>query len=392
MKIGILTHHWLYNFGANLQALATVRFLESQGHTPIIINYRPSELVEKYKKLCSVEQAHVHQSYCEFYLPETIICKEIDDIKRVVKDINLNVVIAGSDAVLRLDHLASRKDLSFPNPFWLTWARDSGVDRIGFLAASSMGSNYLMLPLNIRKAIGTAIRELDYCSIRDSWTQFMLGYCTRSFSRIHFCPDPVLGFGEEAFSNINDGEAKNIAEKQKYILLSVYKNMLSYSWVKEFVRLAHKYDLKVFSLPMPEGHVDIPVDYAVPTPLNPFEWYNWIKYSSGYVGVRFHPIVCCLLHNISFVSFDTYERPISFMGKCLTGFPFNHLKRFSSKNFDICMRSSKKTYCLNKIKYKFATPDIIFNSIINQQNTRRDEKFKEMARKKFFNSISSIIG
>jgi len=39
MKIGILTYHAPYNFGANLQAYTTSLYLKSLGHDPMIIDY-----------------------------------------------------------------------------------------------------------------------------------------------------------------------------------------------------------------------------------------------------------------------------------------------------------------------------------------------------------------
>lgn len=42
MKIGILTFHAVPNFGAALQAFALQSFLQSEGHEPFIIDYRPA--------------------------------------------------------------------------------------------------------------------------------------------------------------------------------------------------------------------------------------------------------------------------------------------------------------------------------------------------------------
>ena len=44
MKIGILTFYRVVNFGANLQALSTYRYLEKNGHTPVMINYQSVEM------------------------------------------------------------------------------------------------------------------------------------------------------------------------------------------------------------------------------------------------------------------------------------------------------------------------------------------------------------
>lgn len=47
MKIGILTFHCAYNFGAMLQAYALQETLKMMGHTPEIIDYRPDYLETK---------------------------------------------------------------------------------------------------------------------------------------------------------------------------------------------------------------------------------------------------------------------------------------------------------------------------------------------------------
>ena len=51
MKVGILTFHYAYNYGAVLQAYATQKLLENLGHTPEFINYQNKRTVWNYKRL-----------------------------------------------------------------------------------------------------------------------------------------------------------------------------------------------------------------------------------------------------------------------------------------------------------------------------------------------------
>ncbi|WP_308761032.1 hypothetical protein [uncultured Bacteroides sp.] len=44
MRIGILTPHYAYNYGAVLQAFALLHYLRSRGHEAQIINRRPPSL------------------------------------------------------------------------------------------------------------------------------------------------------------------------------------------------------------------------------------------------------------------------------------------------------------------------------------------------------------
>ena len=47
-KFGILTYHWVSNFGAQLQTLSTYKCIEKSGNMPIIINWIPDDLKKYY--------------------------------------------------------------------------------------------------------------------------------------------------------------------------------------------------------------------------------------------------------------------------------------------------------------------------------------------------------
>ena len=48
MRIGLLTYHWVANYGANLQALSTYCYLDNNGYNPIIINWGYLHISPKY--------------------------------------------------------------------------------------------------------------------------------------------------------------------------------------------------------------------------------------------------------------------------------------------------------------------------------------------------------
>lgn len=51
MKICTITSHWVYNYGASLQAFALQKYLESEGNAVEIINYRPEYTKRRYNLL-----------------------------------------------------------------------------------------------------------------------------------------------------------------------------------------------------------------------------------------------------------------------------------------------------------------------------------------------------
>lgn len=383
MKIGIITYHWLYNFGANLQVLSTVSYLQKLGHQVRVINYRPHELVAKYQNVPPL-QAKAHQQFCQAYLPETSVCTNQEEVIKVAGEQNFEVVISGSDAVLRLWRNNAREDTRFPNPFWLTWTEEAGIKRKGVLAASSMGTNYFSFPSDVRSGIREALGTMDYICVRDCWTQFMLSSISRDRYQLQLCPDPVVMLND--LISIPCEYVQKASEQ--YLILSVYEHTVSDQWVSEFVDEAHRYGLKVYSLPLPEYEVLRPVDKVIHFPLSPLAWYTWIQNAVAYVGVRFHPVVCSLVNNVPFVALDSYETSF---GRRLYNIPTKPLRRFSSKTYDLCWRVRRTKYCLNPQQYHRLSPKKVVSLVQEQMNDKT--QFSSLNFKGTFKkSISSIIG
>lgn len=389
MKIGILTHHWVYNFGANLQALSTVKYLEKLGHEVYILNYKLPALVEKYQNTVSYPQAKAHEDFCKLYLPETPVCKNQEAITKVAAEYHLDAVISGSDAVLRLALNATREDLRFPNPFWLTWTESVDIKHKGLLAASSMGSNYFNLPLSVQKGIQRALSSMKYITIRDRWTQFSLSFISKNLTNLKFCPDPVMVLEQGSLAKEIAGFT--IPDQGSYILLSIYKHTLTDEWVISFVKKAHKKGLMVYSLPQPEYEVTGSVDKVIPLPLSPLTWYSLIKNAAAYVGVRFHPIVCAILNEVPFVALDNYEISLKRRLTRVATKPVSSIIRFSSKTYDLCSRAKQTKYCLNTKQYRNISPQYVFTLIQEQMENKQQNSFISNSQLAFKQTINNIL-
>jgi hypothetical protein len=389
MKIGLLTHHWVYNFGANLQVLSTVKYLEQLGHEVYVLNYRIPALVEKYQRTVPVAQAKAHEDFCALYLSQTPVCENQEEITQVAAELQLDAVICGSDAVLRLNISSTREDLVFPNPFWLTWTESVGVKNKGLLAASAMGSNYFNLPPAFKKGIQQALLSMDYVTIRDKWTQFSLSFVSKSWADMSFCPDPVMvleeGILKEEVSSFTP------AEKGSYILLSIYNHTVTDEWVEFFVEKAHQHGFMVYSLPQPEYEVTRPVDKVIPLPLSPLSWYGWIKNAAGYVGVRFHPIVCAMVNDVPFVALDNYELSLKRRLTRVATKPMSSLLRLSSKTYDLCSRAKQTKYCLNPKQHRKLSPQQIFNLVQEQMSEKRQNAFVMNSQIAFKQTMDNIL-
>lgn len=390
MKVGLLTHHWVYNFGANLQCLATTKYLEELGHEVIVINYRPPKMLKKYQNMVSPEQVTVHEDFCKRYFHQTISCSQRDEVVGIAKQHDFDALICGSDAVLRLwiENAENREDVRFPNPFWLDWAEEVGVKKYGTLAASSMGTNYFLFPKSVKSGIRKVLSKMSHVSVRDCWTAVSLSLLSGGSYKVAWCPDPVFLLNDAAASLAED-LADVETSSDKYILLSIYENMVSDEWVNSFVSAAHRQGYKVYSLPFPEYEVNAPVDKILKLPMSPIEWYLWIKNASGYIGVRFHPIVCALSNKVPFVSFDNYAMQF---GNRYLSYLSRKILRFSSKTYDLCFRAGFSKYCLNESQYRRIRPEHILELILTQNmSSQSTDKTLKKFNKIYKKTVNSII-
>ena len=386
MKVGILTHHWLYNFGANLQAMATQQCLRSQGHDPVIINYRPPALIERYDSIVSQPQIESHCQFRDQHLIESEVCSNLAEVVEAATKAEVELMLSGSDAVLRINTATDREDLNFPNPFWLDWAVEREM-RTGFLAASSMGSNYFSMPMKTRREIGSLLDQIDFIGVRDNWTRFMLSICNKK-AKSEFCPDPVSVFNEVVSPELIPSPGD-----EDYILVSLYKNTVDPAWIEGLVQAANRKGLKVFSLPHPELEVDGPFNEVLKLPMSPLQWYSWLKHAKGYVGVRFHPIMISLANNVPFVALDQYESGLRFQNRYLSklasvvALPW---RRQTSKTFDVTKRANKSEFCLNPRMYRHRSPEDIFNMLEKQRQQTSVNDFPETVNRTFKNVLKQL--
>ncbi|MDP0498737.1 MAG: polysaccharide pyruvyl transferase family protein [Verrucomicrobiota bacterium JB022] len=391
MKVGILTHHWLANFGANLQALATARALRQLGCEPIIIDYRLPVLEALYRKRVSLDQLQTHEAFCQEYLPLSEVCTSTEEVISVAKSHRLDAVISGSDAVLRLDSKSDREDLTFPNAFWLDWCNEAGIAHTGFIAPSAMGSKYYQLSGRTRRGIRLACQKLDYISTRDRWTQWMLRLCGVPNRAIHYCPDPTSVLP----SLLSSAELKVPEESPPYIIVSLYEDTRPSTWIDDLVSSAHASGYKVFSLPHPEGETRGNFDRILGLPMSPLEWVQWLANASGYVGVRFHPIMLSMVLGVPFVALDTYDVGLKWAGSKLKRklrHRLNPHTRVMSKTFDLCARAGRERYAFPTYRFNQATPALIMQMLQEQRENPLPSHFYQQRHDLFYKALKTAVG
>lgn len=345
MKIGIITYHWVPNFGANLQALATVSVLKHYGHEVYLINYRPPALVEKFDKTIAADQLKIHDQFLNEYIPQTELCENLQDVEKLNDQYAFDLLISGSDAVFRLNHNINREDTTFPNPFWLTFAKPG--QRKMYLSASSMGTDFKKLPLEVRRNISQLFDNSEYVLVRDFWTFQELSKI--SSAKIDQSIDPVFLLNK--YFEIPDEYRFN--HGKPYILINFYKGVAKSAWINAFISLCEAKGFDVLSIPNPEDNSFKSV-FKFDLPLHPLTWYSAIQNSSGYIGMRFHPIVVAISNQVPFLAFDNYQTRL-----------FN---RMTSKTYDLAKKTGNAQSCVNKIDRKFLSPGRAFRKLMKKNN------------------------
>ena len=102
MKIGILTYHWVFNHGANLQTLSTIGYMRKIGHEPVVINWIPRDLEQAYLNYTIQDQVECFRKFQEEYYPLTEICRTSKDIAEVIKGEGIQKVFIGADTLFLL--------------------------------------------------------------------------------------------------------------------------------------------------------------------------------------------------------------------------------------------------------------------------------------------------
>jgi hypothetical protein len=401
MKIGILTYHSVFNFGANLQVYSTIGYLQNNGFDPIIINWVPSDLEERYNRTIPKVQIESHKKFIEKNLPCSEICRTDIDIANVICKHDVKGIIIGSDAVLQHTPFLSRlrltkkgivlkkkpgNDVLFPNPFWGSFI-PSMVENIPvvIMSASSQNANFKLFRGKLRSQMNIFLNRFRLITVRDEWTGKMIKYLTRSSIVPDITPDPVFAYNQNIRVQISKEDlVKKYNLPEKYLLVSFRnRKCVTKEWLNSFRLLAEEINMHCVVLPMPDG---IKFDHAfkntIELPLSPDEWYGLIKYSSGYIGENMHPVVVALHNSIPFYAFDSYG--------------IVRLKYFvneqSSKVYDIL---SKSGFADNRIGilgrgYKQPDPEKVLEHLI-KFDFSKCKNFSEMQQKKYNSMMENII-
>ncbi len=406
MKIGLLAYHAACNYGAFLQLLSTIEYVRKRGDEPRVINWVPKDFAHDYEKRSRPEVRNLFSKYQNEYFPLTTLCTTAKEVAEVILKEKIEAVIIGSDAVCQhhpfrerfrfpvrriiyIAHVTS--DRMYPNCFWGMFNKylQKSVP-LALISGSSQDSKYYYIKGRTLRRMQQDILSFKYYSVRDEWTQKMVGYLTNEKFVPDITPDPVFAFNQNA-SELIPTKAYILNRfhiPENYLLVS-FKNSKSVSqeWISSFEKLAKARGLSCVKLPYADIDAFGKMKHDIKMALSPLEWYALIKYSKGYVGNNMHPIVTSIHNRIPFFSFDNYG--ISNQnGKSTNG--------ESSKIYHVLNLSGLLKYrvFINSANYVAPSPISVLDAIQNFETNIEDDfasswldKYNEMMRT-VFNSLT----
>lgn len=318
MKIGILTYHAVSNFGANLQALSTIKYFQNRNIEVEIINWRPYDLETYYNKTVCQEQRKLHIDFGNRYFPMSPILRTYEDVENYIGSNQFDAILIGSDAVFSykpilqrfylsrktlVKYLKPTSDHCYPNPFWGSRKYNSKIIALSACAQLLNIPKCFKFELNHLKK---GLENFNLITVRDRWTKYLVEKLRPELT-VDITPDPVFGL------KVNLPEFKNKEVLQKFGISGKYavisfcnKKYFPKDWFSELYSSLKENGYTVVNLAMPEGCIDASSDIKIDTPLTVEDWYNIIAHANAYIGMRMHPMIVAMTNNVPFQIFDHY--------------------------------------------------------------------------------------
>ena len=378
MRIGILTYHCVTNFGAQLQTLSTIGYMQKCGYTSIVLNWFPQDLEDFYLRECPRSQFDEQYNFAMNNMPVSKLCRTLDELCGEIDRLKLDAIFLGSDALF--DYIPKKtrfrrniKNLEFhipfdvtsnhklPNPFWGSFI-DLISHKIPFcgFSISSQNMPYFKLSKDENQELYRLLNKFSLISTRDEWTKRLVETVGRR-NDVFVTPDPVFGFNNNtAFEISKESLLEKYSLPENYVLISFYKGILSDGYVNKVVHLIEKETgADCVSFPMPGRLRRFDTRYVIDLPLPTLDWYYLIKYSRGYIGELMHPIVVSLHNSVPFFCFDQYGITRTIIPK----FWHKYIKS-SSKIFDILHRADFLDNWCPYADCNRITPNVVVKSFL----------------------------
>jgi hypothetical protein len=377
LRIGILTHHWVANFGANLQALATKLALEKSGAQVVFLNFFEPGWERRIRDKVECAQMQRHDEFVARRLLCSRPLSSVAELEEYCEE-ELDIVVVGSDAMFQVDSptdpfiiaRALRKRQRLPRArlpaFWLPWERKNA--KRATLSVSAMGTAYHFIRGRLRAKMKASLKRFDFIAVRDSWTQGMIQSLLSRSPEVF--PDPVFSLRQ----HLKDLPAPKV-DVSSTVLLS---GPMDSRWLRALSEVLREKGYTVAGIRIPETRYEYDfTDFNINEPLDPLEWFSIISGCAGYVGIRFHALVSCMVNSRPVINVDPHKK--------------SSLIRSSSKMWDMCERAGtpERFFTLNSLRA--SNPQRVADLLFDKSLREKSDTYCEYAYGDFQRQIDAIL-
>ena len=302
MKIGILTHHYVKNFGAFMQAYALTNVIKE-----IVPNSRVEIIDYRVKKHEIMNSLHFFgfkpkrgDTFCGYIDKVCLFFKHykyeitLPRSKRVytANDINFigyDLIIVGADEVWNF------KDVAYDS---IKFGYGLKGTLISYSACAGGSSDDSIIPNEIKEGI----KNFKAISVRDKDSEKLVNVICKNQFDVMRTLDPIFLYD---YNLKIKSKIVKIVKVKRYIL--IYDCHLTELQIKNIIEFAKKNDLNILGA----GEYRKWYTSVQTENISPFEWAFLFKNAWGVITGTFHGTSFAIKYNRNFVSFLTEKNRIS---------------------------------------------------------------------------------
>lgn len=326
MKIEILTYHRAHNYGAVLQCYALKSYLNSLGHSTIVVDYKPSyfhyglfvwykwlsinpfKMIKKIKKQChtfhiSKKRYEAFDHFINDYIaPQKVnLNKEHNDI---------DIFVFGSDQIWR------KNGESFDPIFWGDFCAAKHAKLISY--AASMGRSSLSDAEQYQ--VSSWLKNFSLILVRENSLKDLLAPLTKM--KVEVVVDPTLLLSQQQWDKI----AVKPKHKRPYVLVyQVIEHPSALAIAKEAAK-----ELGADIIEIASKVKSIKNEHQMIFDASPCEFLGWISSASFVVTTSFHGTAFSIIYRRPFLSIKQHKSSDLRISSILEN--FNLLDRFVDSN------------------------------------------------------------
>lgn len=298
MKIGILTYHRAHNYGAVLQCYALKSYLNSLGHSTIVVDYKPSYFhyglfvwykwlsINPFKMIKKIETQfhtfHISKKRYEAFdhFINDYIAPQKVNLNKEHNDID--IFVFGSDQIWR------KNGESFDPIFWGDFCAAKHAKLISY--AASMGRS--SLSDTEQHQVRSWLKNFSSIMVRENSLKDLLAPLTEK--NVEVVADPTLLLSQQEWDKI----AVKPKHKRPYVL--VYQVIEHPSAIEIAKEAAKELDADIIEIASKVK--SIKNEHQMIFDASPCEFLGWISSASFVVTTSFHGTAFSIIYKKPFVS------------------------------------------------------------------------------------------